>query len=146
MTMRARNREAGATTIEIVIAISLLGFFLVALAGLHMVVLVAGTIADASSIATNLARARVEELLSLPRAQVIGQGNTQALLQVPAGRGRTFTVHTAVDASNAAFLDITVAVTWQVLYGSGCSGQPGVGCPGRTLTYSRMLQTRIKRL
>jgi len=134
----------GGTLIEIVIALSLFGIAFVGLAGLHMVALSAGTAAETASIATNLARARMEELLALPPAQIIGQNDVQTVEEIPGNRGRTYTVHTMVDSSNSARLDITVTATSHVTYGSACaSGSPS--CVGTTVTLTRTLRTRIKR-
>lgn len=81
-----------------VIVLTLFGVVAVSLVGLHMIAISAGTAAETSSIAANLARERMEELLSLNPAQIIEQNGTQGLQQVPTGRGRFYTVHTTVVA------------------------------------------------
>lgn len=144
--LSVRLKELGITTIESVIVLSLLGIVLLGVTGLHMLAVSTGTAAEASSIATNLARARLEELLALPPSEIIQQNNTEALEQVSSGQGRTYAVHTTVDAHDPTRLDITVTVTWQVAYNSACaSWVPGVKCTPHTVTYTRTLQTRIYR-
>jgi Tfp pilus assembly protein PilV len=138
--------KSGFGTIEMVIVLTLFGVVAMSLVGLQMIAISAGTAAETSSIAANLARERMEELLSLNPAQIIGQNNAEALQRVPAGGGRLYTVHTAVVAPDPSRLDITVEVTWQLSYGSACAAQgPGAGCAGSHATYTRTLQTRIGR-
>jgi Tfp pilus assembly protein PilV len=142
---RTRSRERGIGTIEILVVFSLLGFAFLSIVGLHMIAVSTGTAAETSSIATNLARARLEALLSLPPARILEQNNTQLTEHVPAVQGRTYTIHTDVDASNPTRLDILVKVTWDVAFGAACAGGPAGGCAGRPVTFTRTLQTRIKR-
>lgn len=142
---RTPSRERGIGTIETLVVFSLFGFALMGIVGLHMVAISTGTAAETSSIATNLARARLEELLALSPAQILEQDNAQAMQQVPPGQGRTYAVRTTVDASNPARLDITVTVTWDVAFGAACAGGPQGRCAGRPVTFTRTLQTRIKR-
>jgi len=123
---------------------SLFGLALVGIVGLHMVAVSTGTAAETSSIATNLARARLEEVLSLPSAQMLAQDNTQVVERVPPGQGRAYTVGTTVDASDPARLEIKVTVTWQVAFGAACAGGPE-GCAGSPVTFTRTLQTRLRR-
>jgi Tfp pilus assembly protein PilV len=134
------------TTIESVIVLSLLAVVLLGVTGLHILAVSTGAAAEASSIATNLARARLEELLALPPSEIIPQNNTEALEQVSSGQGRTYAIRTMVDARDPTRLDITVTVTWQVSYNSACASlAPGTTCTARTVTYTRTLQTRIYR-
>ena len=147
-TRAARTRpplsERGITTIEGVIVLSLLGFVLLGLTGLHILAISTGTAAETSSIATNLARARLEEILALPPAEMLQQNNTEAQEQVPAGKGPTYTIRTTVDATDSARLDIAVTVTWQVTYNAACvSHARDAVCTGSTATYTRTLRTRI---
>ena len=140
--MRKVQWERGFSTIEMVIA--LFGFVLASLVGLHLVALSTGAAAESSSIAANLARARMEELLSLPPSQIIRQNDTEVVKQVPPGQGRPYTVHTTVDTSDPARLDITVTATWQIAYGSACAPERSEGgCAGSLVTYTRTMQTRI---
>jgi Tfp pilus assembly protein PilV len=147
MSLRsARLKDQGITTIESVIVLSLLGIVLLGVTALHMLAVSTGTAAEASSIATNLARARLEELLALPPSEILQQNNTEQLERVSSGQGRTYTVRTTVDAHDPTRLDITVRVTWVVAYNSACaSWVPGVKCTPHTVTYTRTLQTRIYR-
>lgn len=142
---RTPSRERGIGTIETLVVFSLFGFVLMGIVGLHMVAVSTGTAAETSSIATNLARARLEELLALSPAQILAQDNAQDIQQVPPGQGRTYMVHTTVDASNPARLDVRVTVTWDVAFGAACAGGPQGRCAGRAVTFTRTLQTRIKR-
>lgn len=143
--MSGRHGKLGFTTIEMVIVFALFGIVLVSLMGLHLVAITAGTAAETSSVAANLARARMEELLSLPPDTLKEQNGTEQHLQVPANGGRTYTVHTGMAAPDPARLDITVTVTWQLAYGGACvSTGSSSECPGHPVTYARTLQTRIQ--
>ena len=138
-----RRKAVGFTTIEMVAVLALFGFVLVSLVGLHLVALSAGTAAETSSIATNLARARMEELLSLPRDRLNEQNAIEVRQQIPPGQGQTYVVHTSVVAPDLARLDLTVTVTWQLSRAAACAG-PGNDCAGSQVTYSRWFQTRIR--
>jgi Tfp pilus assembly protein PilV len=140
-----RSPEQGIGTIEVLVVFSLFGLTLMGIVGLHTIAISTGTAAETSSIATNLARARLEELLALPPARILEQAGTQVVAQVPPGQGRAYTIQTAVDASNPARLDIAVTVTWHVAFGAACAGGPTGGCAGRPVTLTRTLQTRIRR-
>jgi len=143
--MRGRPGNAGFTTIEMVIVLALFGIVLVSLMGLHLVAITAGTAAETSSIAGNLARARMEELLSLPPDTLKAQNGAEEQRQVPADGGRPYTLHTTVVAPDPARLDITVTVTWQLAYGGACvAGGSSSQCAGSPVTYARTLQTRIQ--
>ena len=142
-TMREPHKVSGFTTIEMVIVLSLFGFVLVSLVGLHLVALSAGTAAETSTIAANLARARMEALLALPPENLKEQNGAEVRRQIPPGQGRTYVVHTAVMAPDPARLDLTVTVSWQLAYGAACSGS-SAECAGNQVTYSRTLQTRVR--
>ncbi len=137
--------QSGLGTIEVVVALSLFGLALVGLFALHMVALSGGATAETSSIATNLARARMETLLVLPPAEILKENGREATQQVPPGSGRVYRVQTIVSSSDPDRLDIAVTVNWQVVTGSGCAAGPGAGCVGSTATYTRTLQTRVTR-
>lgn len=141
--MKTRHQVLGLTTIEMVIVLSLFAFVLVSLIGLHLVALSAGTTAETSSIAVNLARARMEELLALPPGSLTEQNDTETRLEVPPG-GRAYLVHTRVLAPDPAWLDLTVTVTWQVPFGAACAARLSGDCAGSIVTYSRTLQTRVQ--
>jgi Tfp pilus assembly protein PilV len=142
--MEEQRRALGFTTIEMVTVLALFGFVLVSLVGLHLVALSAGTAAETSSIAANLARARMEELLSLPADKLKAQNGGEVRQQIPAGQGRTYIVHTSVVAPDPTRLDLTVSVTWQLTYAAACSRGPGEACAGSQVTYARTLQTRVR--
>ena len=141
--MGHRYRALGFTTIEMVIVMAIFGFVALSLIGLHLVALSAGAAAQTSSIAANLARARMEELMSLPADAVKIENNTEVSRQVPPGAGRVYRVHTTVTAPDPARLDLTVIVTWQMAYSTACAGGSTAGCDGTLATYTRRLQTRI---
>src|SRR5260370_4175674 len=135
--VRTRPGERGLTVLESVIVLSLLMIVLLGVTGLHVLAISTGKAAEASTIATNLARARLEELIALPPSQIIQQNNTEAAEQVPAGRGRTYTVRTGVDAPDPTRLDITITVTWGQAFSASCaSGEQGAACTGSTATYT----------
>ena len=142
--MRQRYRALGFTTIETVVVMAIFSFVLVSLVGLHLVALSAGTAAQTSSIAANLARARMEELLALPLDALETEHNTEVRRRVPPGTGRVYRVHTTVVAPDPARLDLTVTVTWQVAYAGACAAGPDAACAGTPVTYSRTLQTRVQ--
>ena len=90
--MGTPDRESGLTTIEMVVVLTLFGIVLVSLMGLHLIGLSAGTAAETSSIAANLARAPMEELLALPPVKLSRQDNVELRRQFPADGGRVYTV------------------------------------------------------
>jgi Tfp pilus assembly protein PilV len=134
----------GLTTIEMVVVMAIFGFVLVSLVGLHLVALSAGTAAQTSSIAANLARARMEVLLTLAADALERENDTEVQRKVPPGTGRIYHVRTIVVAPDPARLDLTVLVTWQVAYGASCVAGPDATCAGAAVTYTRTLQTRIQ--
>ncbi len=142
--MEKRYWVLGLTTIEMVIVMAIFGFVLVSLVGLHLVALSAGSAAQTSSIAANLARARMEELLTLPADALETENNAEVRRQVPPGTGRVYYVHTTIVAPDPARLDLTVTVTWQVAYGAPCTAGPDAACAGTPVTYSRTLHTRVQ--
>lgn len=143
--MKTRQRTSGFTTIEMVIVLALFGFVLVSLVGLHFVALSAGTAAETSSLAANLARARMEELLSLPPEDLKSQNGATVRRQIPSSGGRTYAVRTTVTAPDPARLDLVVTVIWQLAVGATCAGGgSGGGCTGGHATYSRTLETRVQ--
>jgi Tfp pilus assembly protein PilV len=141
--MKTRHQVLGLTTIELVIVVSLFALVLVSLVGLHLVALSAGTTAETSSIAVNLARARMEELLALPPDTLTEQNDTEKRVEVPPG-GRAYLVHTGVVAPDPAWLDLTVTVTWQLPFGATCAMRLSGDCVGSVVTYTRTLQTRVQ--
>ena len=142
--MRQRYRALGFTTIETVVVMAIFSFVLVSLVGLHLVALSAGTAAQTSSIAANLARARMEELLTPPLDALETENNAEVRRQVPPGTGRVYHVHTTIVAPDPARLDLTVTVRWQVAYGGACAAGPDAACAGAPVTYTRTLQTRVQ--
>jgi len=136
----------GFGTIEILVALSLFSIVLVSLVGLVMLVIGSGASSESASIATNVARAHLEQLRTLSPAMITAENDTTSVEQVPAGRGRPYTVHITVNDSDPQFVDITVSVSWQAGSGSVCAGPPGgTSCAGRLFTQSRTLETRVLR-
>lgn len=147
-----RRQETGFGTLEILVALSLFAFVLVAIIGLLIGSISTGATAEASSIASNLARQRLEEM-----SAVLGQtgnpvlGDADARFTIPVA-GRPYTVITALADLGNNITDVSVRVSYQVSYGSACagpaSGYPasgGASCSGNVRTYERMLQTRVRR-
>ena len=142
--VRGASTRHGFGTVEILVALSLFSVALLSLGGLFMLAIASGTAAESASIATNLARARLEQLRALPTSALAQENDTTSAEQVPSGQGRRYTIRTAVDGSDPAFLDVTVTVSWQVAYGSACSsGVSKSGCTGRQVVQSRTLETRV---
>jgi Tfp pilus assembly protein PilV len=150
LVKKARARHAlpaahGFGMLEVVIALSLFAVALVGLEGLFMLSLSSATVAETSSVATNLARARLEELLAMPRPAILAQAGTTSLQRVPPDGGLPYTVHTAVVPSRPGSIDITVSVTWKATLGAACAaGGSGNDCRGSSLTRTRTLVTRIQ--
>lgn len=143
--MKKPSAASAFTTIEMVIVLALFGFVLLSLVGLHLVALSAGAAAETSSIAANLARARMEELLVLPPEGLRAQNGADERRQIPPGGGRTYVVHTTVVAPDPARLDLAVTVSWQLAFGAACAGtETGGVCAGKQVTYSRTVQTRVQ--
>ena len=135
---------SGAGTLEVLVALSLLSIVLVGLVGLFMVSLSSGATSDASSIATNLARARLEQVRSLPRPAMIAENGTRSEQVMPWGQRRTFTIETSVDGSSPPFLDILVTVSWQTAYAASCRADHSAApCRGTVVTQKRALETRV---
>jgi Tfp pilus assembly protein PilV len=140
----ADSPRCGFGTIEILIALSLFAVVLLSLGGLFMLAIASGAAAESASVATNLARARLEQLRALPASALPRENDATSMQQVPSGLGRPYTIRTFVDGSDPAFFDVTVTVSWRMSYGSACASRAsGAGCTGRQATKSRTLQTRI---
>ncbi len=140
------ERESGLGTLEILVALSLFAFILVAIIGLLMGSISTGATAEASSIASNLARQRLEEMSGI----VAQTGNLPSApadmqIRVPAN-GRPYTVATTLTDLGNNVTNIAVTVSYQVSYGSACAGSAdGASCTGNVRTYARALQTRVRR-
>ncbi len=136
--MGQRRGERGTQTLEVVIALSLLAISLVGLTGLLVGTISAGAVAETSSVASNLARQRIDELLSQP-AIPPGPWTDTRTVQVPPV-ARPFQIDTAATAPVSKLMDITVTVTWQVAFGSACAGP---SCVGNVRTYTRTVKTKV---
>ncbi len=141
--MGGRYPASGFGTIEVLVALSLFGFVLVAIIGLLIGSMSAGATAESSSIASNLARQRLEEvskdiaergtLSSYPSTMTVG------------GRTYTFTMPpptTTLTSPGNYVCNIQVTVDYQVAYGSACASDGA--CTGNVRTYSRTLESRVR--
>ena len=132
--------------LEILVALSLFAFILVAITGLLMGSISTGATAEASSIASNLARERLEEMSGI----VAQTGNPPSAprdmqISVPAN-GRPYTVVTTLSDQGNNVTNIAVTVSYRVSYGSACAGSvTGGSCTGNVRTYARTLQTQVRR-
>ena len=135
--MWRRWRESGTQTLEVMIALSLLSITLLGMTGLLVGTISAGALAETSSVASNLARQRIEALRS---TAPINFGTYTDSVVVPPF-ARPFTIVTQVNAPSVGrAADVTVIVTWQVAFGSACAGSR---CAGNVRTYTRTMQTKI---
>lgn len=122
--------ERGFSLVEAVVALTLFTITLLNASGLILIAMGAAGIAQDSSIATNLARERLETILQAPVSLPLLDG-TSSTAQVPAERGRMFTILTCVDTSNSSFTDVRVRVSW------------GEAMEGSTPRYSRQLESQV---
>ncbi|MDR7518764.1 MAG: hypothetical protein QN131_12100 [Armatimonadota bacterium] len=139
--MRRRRALRGFGTIEVVVALSLFSFVLVAIIGLLMGSISVGATAEGFSIASNLARQRAAQLAD-DISQRGAPGTYPATVTVG---GRQYTYTTAVTAGNPA--NVRVEVSFQVSIGSACTTDAAGNerCTGATQTYSRIVETRAWR-
>ncbi len=141
-----RTQDAGLGILEILVALSLFAFILVAIIGLLIGSISTGATAEASSIASNLARQRLEEMSGI----VAQTGNLPAdpadmQVRVPSS-GRPYTIATTLTDLGSNLTNIAVTVSYQVSYASACAGGPdGGSCTGNVRTYARTLETRVRR-
>lgn len=133
-------------TLEVLVALSLFAFILIAIIGLLIGSISTGATAEASSIASNLARQRLEEMAAVATqtGSLVAPADEQ--IRVPAG-GRPYTVATTLGDLGNNITDISVRVSYQISYGSACAGDAagGASCRGNVRTYERTLQTRVRR-
>jgi type II secretory pathway pseudopilin PulG len=141
MTMRSRR---GFGTLETLVALSLFSIVLVSVGGLFMLSISSGAMAEGGAVATNLARARMEILRTLPASGILEQDGATTVERVPPVRGRPYTIHTTARTVEPGFLDLTVSVTWQVVFGSACGALVRPGCRGSAATQTRTLETRVR--
>lgn len=122
--------ERGFSLVEAVVALTLFAITLLNASGLILIAMGAAGIAQDSSIATNLARERLDTILQAPASLPLLDG-TSSTAQVPAGRGPTFTILSCADTTNATFTHVRVRVSW------------GEAMKGSTPRYSRQLETQV---
>ena len=110
------HREAGFSLIEVLIAIVILSFGLIALAGMQVVAIQVNTAASQLTRATTLVQDKVEELLALPFGHPdlsdttpVGTCQSHHEAQPPEGYQLTWCVDT--DA-NSTTKTVDVTTTW----------------------------------
>ncbi len=141
VTMRDLRRVSGGFgTIEVLIAISVFAVVLVALTGLMVGSISAGSTAEAFSVASNLARQRVDQLADDIRRT--GTTGSYPSSIVVGGRTYTFSL-TPTDLANN-IVNLLLTVSYQVSYGSACSGGTQ-SCTANVRTYTRSMETRARR-
>jgi len=131
-------RESGTQTLEVMIALSLLSITLLGLTGLLVGTISAGAVAETSSVASNLARQRIDELRS-NSSIAPGPWTTSTVVTVPPV-ARPFTITTVAATPVGAVMDVTVTATWQVAFGSACANG---SCVGNVRTFTRTMQTKV---
>ncbi len=146
--MGRRRAGAGFGTIEVIVALSLFSMVLVGIIGLMIGSISAGATAEASSIASNLARQRIEEVAAdIARRGSAAIEPSTVVIRVPSG-GRPYTVTATPTDQGNNIVEVAVMASYQVSYGSACApgAAPGTEvCTGNVRTYSRTLQTRVVR-
>jgi len=138
---------AGFGTIDVLVALGVLSFGLVAITGLLVGSISTGATAEASSIASNLARERLEEAHAIvAQAGLPSPAVTTAIVRVPPG-GRTYTVTTTFSDLGNNVANIQVNVVYQVTYGSACAATAdgAESCSGAVRHWTRSLETRVRR-
>ncbi|MGH2404778.1 MAG: type IV pilus modification PilV family protein [bacterium] len=127
------------------VSLWLFSIVLLAITGLLVGSISTGATAEASSIASNLARQRLEEA-----STVVAQSGmpvvASATSTVSPG-GRPYTVTTTFADLGNNIVDIRVTASYQVSYGSSCAANAAgdESCTGNVRTYERALQTRVRR-
>lgn len=137
--MDARRPIAGVGTLEVVIALSLFSVVLIAIVGLLVGSISAGATAEAFSVATNLARQRLDQAAD----DISRFGAPGAYPAAVTVAGRQYTLTTLTQNLGGNLVDLEVRVTYQVAYASTCG--PTASCPGNVRTYERVLRTRVRR-
>lgn len=144
--MGERQRQSGFGTLEVLVSLWLFSIVLVAITGLMVGSISTGATAEASSIASNLARQRLEEA-----SAVVTQSGMPPVASPPgtvvSPGGRPYTVTTIFADLGNNVVNILVTVSYQVSYGSSCVADATghASCTGNTRTYERTLQTRVRR-
>ncbi len=144
-TVGVRRQQTGFGTLEVLVSLWLFSLVLVAISGLMVGSISTGATAEASSIASNLARQRLEEASAIVTQSGMPPGPPAATVVSPTGRPYTITT-TFADLGNN-IVNVLVTVSYQVSYGSSCVGDAAghESCTGNRRTYERVLQTRVRR-
>lgn len=139
----AQRPAAGVGTIEALVAITVFSFVLIAIIGLLMSATTAGATAESFSIASNLARQRLGQVAD----DVARRGTSSSYPPSAVVGGRTYTFTTTETNVGGNLVNVQVRVDYQIAFGSACAGSASgtVDCPGNVRTFSRILQTRVRR-
>ncbi len=141
--MESQRTSAGFGTIEIIVALSLFSFVLISIIGLLMGSMSAGATAEGFSVASNLARERVDQVANDIAQR--GAPSSYPLTVTVGGRAYTLSPPTLTDLPNN-LTNVAVQVDFRVAFGSACAeGPSGQTCTGNVRTYSRTVQTRVRR-
>ncbi len=139
--MQSRRTSAGFGTIEIIIAVSLFSFVLISIIGLLVGSMSAGTAAEGFSIASNLARERLDQVTN----DIAERGVPSYYPSTASVGGHTYTFTTTQTDLGNNLTNVAVQVDFQVAFGSACAeGPSGQTCAGNVRTYSRTVQTRVR--
>lgn len=144
--MGRRQGQSGFGTLEVLVSLWLFSLVLVAITGLMVGSISTGATAEASSIASNLARQRLEEASAIvTQSGMPPVASPEGTVVSPGGRPYTVTT-TFADLGNN-IVNILVTVSYQVSYGSACAADATghESCTGNRRTYERTLQTRVRR-
>jgi Tfp pilus assembly protein PilV len=140
--MEAQHTSAGFGTIDAIVALSLFSFVVLSVVGLLIGSMSAGATAEGFSIASSLARERLDQVAS----DIAQRGGPSAYPPAVVVGGRTYTVTSTQADLGSNLTDVTVQVDFQTAFGSACAESPGgQTCAGNVRTYSRMVQTRVRR-
>lgn len=140
--MTRRPPAAGVGTIEVLVSLTLFSLVLVGLIGLMIGSMSTGATAESFSIASNLARHRLDQVADDVRRSGVS-GAYPSTIDVG---GRTYTFTTTLANLAANLVNVQVRVDYQVVYGSACAHDgSGPVCTGNVRTYFRTLQTQVRR-
>ncbi len=141
--MDSQRTSAGFGTIEVIVAVALFSFVLISITGLLIGSMSAGATAEGFSIASNLARERLDQVANDVAQR--GAPSSYPSTVTVGGRAYTLSPPTLTDLGNN-LTNVAVQVDFQVAFGSACAeGPSGQTCAGNVRTYSRTVETRVRR-